>query len=143
MANNYLQFSFAVPVSSDECRKWIIDLLSQAEQDERTAEFETIFPEFGDTEELGFSWDLGEPSDAIWIYAEESGDTESVVRFLAALIERPDAGLDQVGFGYGCWCSSMRPGEFGGGAIIVYLDDSGGAQVKYVDTFEWLTTEQV
>lgn len=137
MANNYLQFSFLVEVSAQECRNWVCDLLCQVDQDERTEEFDYVFPEFGDTGELGFAWDLSDEGLAIW--AEESGNTESVVSFLKALLERDGFIGAQVGFTYAEWCSSMRPGEFSGGAVRVFMPDNDyAAQVHYWDAHEWL-----
>jgi hypothetical protein len=141
MANNYLQFSFLVDPGTEECRNWICDLLCQVDQDEFTDTFKSVFPDFSDTGELGFSWDISDEGLAIW--AEESGDTESVVRFLKALLERDGFIGAEVGFTYASWCDSMRPGEFGGGAIRVYMpDDDYAAQVEYVDAHEWLAARQ-
>lgn len=139
MANNYLQFSFAVDPGSEACQVWIRELLSQAEGLHQSAEFLSIFTDFEDTEDLGFSWEL-DNIDGLWIYAEENGDTDAVVSFLKAFLEFEASDGAQVGFTYAVWCSRPRLDEFSGGAIRVYLDGDE-AKVSYCYASDWLATE--
>jgi len=146
MANNYLQFSFAVDPGSEERKAWIRELLSQVDSDDPSPEFLAIFKGYGDDcegtsweAELGFSWELDDV-DGLWIYAEENGDTDAVASFLKAFLEFEGGDGAQVGFTYAIWCSRPRINEFSGGAIRVYLD-GGEAKVSYCDAYEWLAME--
>lgn len=143
MANNYLQFSFAVGPLSEECCDWVRGLLSQADQDEPSDDFRSIFAEgdefeWDDFEDLGFQWDLGKESDSLWIYAEESGDVDMVVAFLKVLVAWGDPCLDEAGFTYSQTCSSPRLDQFCGGAVLVRMTDDGPV-CEYMNAGQWLS----
>lgn len=149
MSNNYLQFSFAIKVPESQAG-WVRELVEIAEDlvgiddpdEESQANYDLlcdVFPEWAEYQELGFCLDL-DANNECWIYAEESGNTENVVCFLMKLLGRCyEAGeeLKQVGFSYSETCSSMRIGQFGGGAIRVFLNGST-PEVEYMNTESWL-----
>jgi len=143
MANNYLQFSFVVPGfahaakgSSEELHAWVVDLLTQVDQDEQSPEFNELFMDFADCEDLGFSWDISDEGLSIW--AEENGNTDHVTKFLCALLQQEACKLNSVGFTYGESCSRMRGGEFSGGAVFVSRGRLGESVVEHVDARDWL-----
>ena len=70
------------------------------------------------------------------IYMEESGDLEGLVSALYEFsayfkLEYP------IGFEWANSCSKMRPGEFGGGAVVI----KPGKKPKWNSTGNWLAKE--
>ena len=127
MANNDIQFSAMFDVGS-------------AANVERAMEMsaEYINP---DTDDRGFAiqrqGDYDSGSTALWIWADECGDVESVAQFVA------DVGkaLDLTGMWGMTWaetCSRPRINEFGGGAVAVNLTTG---RISYMNARGWLDHE--
>lgn len=154
MSNSYLQFSFTVPIQTEELEEWVRSILDASDflmtgqiggvtsgkppSKEVVDQCYDLFPEMEDRGDVGFCWDLADGE--LSIYADENGDTEHVVRLLGELVTHPASDLQRVGFGYAFWCSGMEPGAFGGGAIVV-SDNNGEPEINYIDTHEWLAGE--
>jgi hypothetical protein len=103
MANNYLQFSFAVDSVKPDEAIWL-----------RT-EHQTL-SEAADG--LGFEIEFDHADAVFYIFAEEHGDVDQVATFLQRFIRafRPE---DHIGFQWAETCSKPRAGEFGGGCVLV------------------------
>lgn len=127
MANNLLQFSVEVPLNADET-KWFHDFLDDSD------DLEDISSQSGG--ELGFEFEWID--NGILFYAEENGDpenlAETLLRFLTATTR-----YNKLGFTYSETCSSMRPGEFGGGAVLLKREKDGGITTEYMNAVTWLT----
>jgi len=155
MANNYLQFSFDFIVPESQ-RGWVreVEQLIEAHTGEELEKGHPLceaLPYWNEYQEAGFSLDMDMEGGCCWIHADESGDTDGVVNFLQGLLSRiadeakakhgvcdpRKLELAEVGFTYSMSCSSPRVGEFGGGAIRVFLD-GGTPETDYVDANEWL-----
>lgn len=120
MANNYLTFSFALGPFTSEELAWVkatIDDHSVREDDQQI-------------DEDFFDYEFDDSS--VVIYSEEYGDIEAVTEFVKALQEKFPR-HSPVGFSWAETCSKPRPGEFGGGAVVV---DAGN--VEWVSTYHWL-----
>jgi len=135
MANNYFQFSFILPLETKKERVWLTKFFTEKPDGFWTAD------QVSDCEDVedrcvGFSHEF-EGDDDVVIFAEETGDTEQVVQILKKFLLESGTKLAQVGFSYAYTCSSMRPGEFGGGALLV-KKTARGCKVEYTDTAEWL-----
>lgn len=135
MANNYFQFSFLIPLRSKKERTWLRKFF-----DEKPVGFWTL-DQISDCEDVedrcvGFEYEF-EGDDDVVIYATETGDTEQVVQILKKFLLESGTKLTHVGFTYAYTCSSPRPDNFGGGAILV-KKGARFCKVEYVDTAEWL-----
>ena len=144
MSNNYLQFSFEVPLNTPEEKEWLETFLDTRPEGFWTKDQIADEP---DVEERlpDFEWQFGDG--AIIFYAEENGDTEQMTQVLQEFLLKSDTALKAIGFSYSFTSSAMRPGEFGGGAIVVtratanYDNHFGkipSTKVEYIDSLEWL-----
>ena len=145
MANNYLQFSFVVPLNCEELAAWVEGLLSQEDSplEELDNDYRVAFcdPDYDHEDGLGFCWKLDGTDLHIW--AEEYGNTEQVTSLLQELVSHELSDVHLVTFSYACWCSRLCPGEFGGGAVSVRWDtEQRRSVVRYIDTFEWVALEE-
>ena len=71
----------------------------------------------------------------LWIYDDEHGDVEAVIRFVLRLAEDLDlTGL--WGFEYANTCSRPRLGAFGGGGHVIDLGNR--TTIGWTNTNEWL-----
>jgi hypothetical protein len=157
VANNYVQFSFDFIVPESQ-RGWVREMEEliekhQGEELEKGHPLCEALPYWNEYQEAGFTLDMDLEEGCCWIHCDESGDTESVVNFLQGLLSRvandaqkefgfvqPDkVELNEVGFTWAMTCSSPRVGEFGGGAIKVFLN-GGTVETDYIDAHEWLAT---
>ena len=125
MANNHTQFSFAVSLPS-EAIKWVLeeakahDYYNEDNEEFVEDNFEPTCAEFT-VEMVG-------GAEALIIFAEETGNPESVVKILQAALNKFD--LDTiVGFHWAYTCSRMRLDEFGGGAVVFKKNSE-----KWMDT---------
>jgi hypothetical protein len=126
MANNYLQFSFAIPRITTIEAQWVRDYLTEAQTLSYEGNVDTVLTPAQKRDRfyvavkkcgsLNFQWALDE--DGLWIYAEESGDPNMVAGFVQRFLKthRPKC---FVTFTYAEWCSRMRLDEFGGGAMAI------------------------
>lgn len=142
MANNYLQFSGLLPLDSKEEIAWFEDILRCPEDiNERRAwaKRHKLTVTATDDNWPGFCYsikvDKNTDKTDVWFYSEEHGNVEHlalvVQRFLKKF--RPD--------GVWCiewaeYCSKLRPGEFGGGAVLVTTKSC-----RYLNTSHWLNLE--
>ena len=114
MANNYVQFSFAIPYITDKEAAWVdaylTDVLAQACSDEERQQF------IENGGHCGFDYAFDESG--LWIYSEESGVPELVAAFLRQFLKanRP---TKYIHFTWAATCSKMRLDEFYGGAVLV------------------------
>jgi hypothetical protein len=149
MANNYLQFSFAIPNITGDEAAWIREYLAYAERiadydndawsaaikDQVPPAHDPLYASVQDNGSLGFEWEIDD-EDGLWIYAEESGDPDSaallVQKFLAT--HRPNA---YVGFEWAATCSKMRLDEFGGGAAIITA-----TEITWNSTSAWVQEQK-
>ena len=125
MANNYLQYSFAVSNLTPEEADTLEEAfqLATAEEDE---------PDCGGLS--GTNWSLG--GRELWVRAEEYGDPGAIAELLQVWLEKLNS--DRViGFTWAETCSKMAIGEFSGGGVIITKDEvvwfSPNAQMS-----EWL-----
>lgn len=132
MANNYLQFSFVMPLKTVEHVAFVTDLLVQLAD----CSDKYIDPEgqFADIEFDPWVHDLVQQAEGftdvslqtvaayeVWFAAEECGDVEITAAFVQRILkEFPE--LAPVGFTYAYTCSKMRADEFGGGGVVVTKD---------------------
>ena len=124
MANNYVQFSALLDVGSAENVRHALDIAVGHVNE--------------DTDECGFEYgpqsQFDPASTAVWIYAEESGDPESVADYVAKVAHA--LGLTgKWGMTYSLSCTRPKLGEFGGGAVVVDLL-TGNAQ--FLDAHAWM-----
>lgn len=106
MANNYTQFSFEIENVTPEEHAWLkTEHSNKPESDDDYASYAYNFVLAGDGTDAYF-------------YVQESGDVEEVANFVMRFLAkfRP---TEKVGFEWAEWCSKARPGEFGGGAVLV------------------------
>ncbi len=75
------------------------------------------------------TFEAGETS-ALYVASDESGDIEVVVAIVQATMARFDL-PGAVHIQWANTCSKLRPGEFGGGAVVITKDDE-----------EWMTTSR-
>ena len=151
MANNYTLFSFDIPAITVDEAEWCVKELKRRED--------------SDDELCGWTWKVlgaderpelrtavadalereqqADPRRRLWLYAEESANIETAVRFLQDFLARWRP-ADVLGFEWAHTCSSPRLGEFGGGAAVVTAN-----YIKWMNTTQWLgrtlaqTTKQI
>jgi hypothetical protein len=88
-------------------------------------------------ESLGFTMEVDHESGpgALWIYSDEYGEPEHVIRFVLRCAEVLNLnGL--WGFTWGLSCSKPRLEAFGGGAQL--LDLGRRESIDYIDCTHWL-----
>lgn len=122
MANNYSYFSFSFETRTAEELAWLLthmaitpDTLS-----------DTALKEFAETvgcdaQEIVDYWppcEVETQGNTVYMYSEESFDSEMVAGFLSAFL-RAHNRTDILSFEYAVTCSKPRPGEFGGGAVVI------------------------
>jgi hypothetical protein len=124
MANNYSQFSELIHDLPLEAVAWVNEVLSLEEdvpEDmQRLSELLSFegahvvvnWPDFG--------WKI-EDGNSLWLYSEEYFDPGQVALFVRELICRfmPDYVFTMSWAEY---CSKLRPGEFGGGWMVISKD---------------------
>lgn len=115
MANNYLRFSEAI-VCADAELDWCFKNIDAYRVDD-------------DEGSLG-AFSYGNEGKTLYIYAEEYGDVGAAADFIQQfLVEwRPKS---KFKIEWAETCSSPRPGEFGGGAVVITAT-----------SMEWLNTRQ-
>lgn len=157
MANNYLTFSFAIPLDTPEKTEWakraVAYLNSAGEQENierliaidgfdadaadpgETApeahEFDALLPEgFAEEEYIGFIATIDE--DGIWIYSDESGTPDHVVPLAQEFLLKFDP-RGYIAFEWAETCSRPILDQFGGGAIFITA-----TSVQYTNTVSWV-----
>lgn len=118
MANNYQEFSFEIPDLTPEEGVWLKEEHGKTDEDGELDDFLSAFTLIVD------------PTVAYLFSDGDNGDLERVVTFVQMFLKahRPDGA---IGIEWADWCSKPRPGEFGGGAILVTAT-----------TDEWMSTSE-
>jgi len=145
MANNYLQFSFAISVSLEtvnnaaelslaiaECRE-AIDWESEAQPLPAFDPWVEAFVRAYRLESVEYeAGHMGSESGvSLWFYAEECGNPEATADFIKRLMQL-DPSMKPFAFTYAYTCSKMRVEEFGGGGIVITAD-----RIYYKDASTW------
>jgi len=135
MADNYLLFSESIPGLNPEEQDWVRRLLS-TDRPHDLAEM-GIRADVIDIEDWpGFQWEVQQPSNDLWLYAEESGNVMHVGEFVRAFLarSRPAACCH---LSWAETCSRPRLGEFGGGGLFVTA-----SSVQSWSAHEWLAQQR-
>ena len=133
MSNNYVLFSFEVPLKKGEI-PWVKNTLSDPPD-------YLCSDEGGEDRSVDFEWTVedGEGEPCLYIYSEESGDINKVEEFLKMYLAYSDTDLTMIGFEVAFTSSSPKPGEFGGAACLVYVDrETGDINSIWASTSNWL-----
>lgn len=150
MANNFLQFSFAVKATGEQAR-WLaaVDERARAKIDASWTgkTDEASEPAAIDDSIVQAADDLADERDnppsidvdydargdgSIWIRSDGSGDPGYAADLVQQLLCR--FGLDEpVSFRWAETCSAMRVDEFGGGAAVITRND-----IIWLDTATWV-----
>jgi len=74
--------------------------------------------------------------EGVWFYADECGNVEAVGELVQEFLKkfRPN---DCFSLTYATYCSKLRLGEFGGGAIFVTADE-----VKWENAYTWVQSQE-
>jgi hypothetical protein len=133
MSNNYLQFSLAVGLRTEEEVGWCRDMLgaltdifdeTASDDDSDVQQARNVFADLikDSDDEMGFEYDV-EPGTqdvlkVLWIHADESGNPDNTAKFLQQFLKkfRPS---DGIYFTWAATCSSMRVNEFSGGSVAI------------------------
>lgn len=113
MANNYTQFSFALPPvedgQRDRVKQWVADRHREMDTDEWWDKFSDV----------SLEWSEGD--DSVWIHdGGESGDVEAAIYLVQSYLKCIDAPEHHgVYFGWANTCSKPRLNEFSGGGAVV------------------------
>lgn len=140
MANNYTHFSFGFKLRNQAEADFLNDLIDKAENfdsgDEESDELvRDTFPDFDDYGSLGFQAQITMEDDggeAIIFSDGGEGNVEFAVNLVQEFmlkfkVEKP------IAFEFAFTCSSPRPGEFGGGAVVVTAHDD-----VWLNTAQWI-----
>jgi hypothetical protein len=136
VADNYLQFSEQLPISSKREEAWLRAVLKDGEDRKGRPHPDALWDEdWG----VGFSWKIegSKEERSLWIYAEESGNVEKVADMVVAFLRkfRPEGSF---ALGWSETCSKPRFGEFGGGAMFV---TAKGAE--FLSSINWLHQKEI
>lgn len=132
MANNYLQFAKSICELTSEERAWFEEALREPEEGEEEQETRPWSDEEG---RIDFSHDFIDET-ALHLYSEESGNIDAVADLLCAFLKRfrPN---DVETITWAATCSSMRDGEFSGGAVVVTAEEIRGFSAD-----EWASQQE-
>lgn len=134
MAQNYMQFSEVIDNLTVKEHDWFKKAL--ALNDDGGYDDGVEPPAWWDdgSENFGFDYELGE--DEIHFYSEEYGNIHTVQALVSEFISlfRKDYVFT---LSWSESCSKMRAGEFGGGGMIVALDET-----RFMNVWEWLQSEK-
>lgn len=134
MAQNYMQFSEVIDNLTVEEHDWFKKAL--ALNDDGCYDDGVETPAWWDdsTESFGFEYDLGQSE--IQFYSEEYGNIDTVQALVSEFISlfRKDYVFT---LSWSESCSKMRVGEFGGGGMIVSLDET-----RFMNVWGWLQSEK-
>lgn len=138
MADYYTLFSLLVPLKSLAEKAWVEDRIAGG--------VVTLYPHTADGAEnidlddrCCFDAEIEPATDGgfgnLWIYSEESGNTDHVIVFLSSWLKANGKRGDFIKFEWGYSCSKPRLDGFGGGAAIITAH-----RVQSMSTGEWLGT---
>jgi hypothetical protein len=124
MADNYLQFSECLDALTREEAEWLHEQLAENPDRGCPRFLLDLSDREADDCDCGFQYDFQElPQDrCLWLSAEERGDVQRVAHFVQKFLRRfrPDQCWSLT---YATTCSTLRLGEFGGGAVFVTPDE--------------------
>ena len=146
MANNYTDFSCALPLDNEEQRKWLEAELTDGYMHKGEWFDETEGPSIDDAEFVGtkflhdyedrqdseeyagFVWEFCEDHDHLWMHTSEGGNTGHVAHLAQKFLKKFDP-QSHFAFTWAYYCSKPRLDEQGGGAAVVtaekiYWDDA-------------------
>ena len=134
MAQNYMQFSEVIDNLTVEEHDWFKKALALNNDGGYDDGVES--PAWWDdgSESFGFEYDLG--TSEIQLYSEEYGNIDTVQALVSEFISlfRKDYVFT---LSWSDSCSKMRVGEFGGGGMIVSLDET-----RFMNVWGWLESEK-
>lgn len=134
MAQNYMQFSEVIDNLTVEEHDWFKKALTL--NDDGGYDDGVVPPAWWDdgAESFGFDYDLG--TSEIQLYSEEYGNIDTVQALVSEFISlfRKDYVFT---LSWSDSCSKMRVGEFGGGGMIVSLDEK-----RFMNVWGWLESEK-
>lgn len=146
MADNYLTFSEVIAHLTTDEEQWLHKYLQPPRDedfDSWTEEKQQAWLEEHGVDDFydwpGFQYEICDRERVgrrLWLYTEESGNTETVTRVVQAFLKRFRP-ADCFALSYAITCSKMRVGEFGGGAIFVTTDS-----VEWIDSYDWVEEKQ-
>jgi hypothetical protein len=109
MANNYTSFSTTINlpgVTPEEVDAWIEERL----------------PQYDDSDYGASGFQAQYEDGALWVW-DDDGFTDNVVEFIQETLAKFEI-VGTVVFEYAYTCSKPRPGEFGGGVVLITKDNS-------------------
>lgn len=149
MANNYLEFSEALEIKTEEEEKWLMkysepienieELIDEdGEIDEDLAEkyyedldYEDEIRDWGSFC-VAMEGTFEDKNREAWIYSEEYGDPYQVACLVKALFKKFGR-EDWWQLSWAEYCSKPRVGEFGGGAFVVTKDE-----IRWLNMGDWV-----
>lgn len=143
MANNYLQFSEAITLKSEEEKAWVenhleifarVGELDQIGEHPEQKEYDRLLDLYSlesDDFDLNFQCEIDSELE-LWMYADESGNADHVALFMQEYLKRfnPEGAFSIT---YSATCSKPRLGEFGGGAAFVTAE-----KIEWIDSHDWV-----
>ena len=136
MANNYVQTSIEIPAVTPEEIEWFEKFSEDLEDQNLTDDEMDKWMEVRGNPEVWPDYDYQVEGDTIFITSEECGNLDNICTVIQEFLAkfRPN---DAIGAEWAFTCSSMRPGEFGGGAAFITAKS-----IRYVNTSNWLGEER-
>jgi len=136
MANNYTEFSAWVPLKTPAECEWVETLLANPPDDLR--------PDWCDPEDdpnPEFDWEIAAEggAHALYIYSDGGcGSPDAVETFFKLFLADAPTELKKLGCQFCFRCDKPRPDEFGGSAVVVWVDDDGEVKSDWMSTYSWL-----
>ena len=132
MADNYLQFSFAVQLNNEDEREWLETILCGENADgEVPEEFHEAFPDFSEWGSLDFDWEI-DGENQLWIHTDDGMGNPSMVADLLQYYLKKFDPKAHVSFEFAETCSKPKLDEFGGGAVVISMDE-----MWWMSTGQW------
>ena len=127
MANNYMQFCVYVPFEHEQEVAWVHAHRILSPEEMEDANVDKLSEHFGIPKEdlLDGPWppaDMSVEADGFYMASEEGANLDAVGLFLSAFLEDNERS-DIIGIEWAEFCSKLRPGEFGGGAMAISAKD--------------------
>lgn len=131
MANNYTHFSFHLPLTPEQVAALTalqerVDAIIFGEA-EPSSEWEESLTDHSSS---GFT--IHEAHDGVIIASDDDGNVELVIDLMQTFIQQHAPDL-VVGFEWANTCDKKRPGQFGGGAVVITATD-----ITSMNTSLWL-----
>ena len=134
MTNNYLLFSTQVWVHAGVRTAAVKKMLEDGVAAQKAA---CAADDYEQAEKIGFDFSYGWDRDgSLVLYSEENGNVDHAAMFIQMLMNKKWVSEPRI-ISYAETCSTSRPDEFGGGAILVtraklhYFDARRVAETKW------------